>query len=594
MANWDWTRYWILAKESYVLRSRKLLTATRDTRFVKLEDLEELPLLILLGDPGMGKTTEIKKAVRNTRSSATSEDMVLHLDARELLHTEASLQKYWFDRTKWKRALASSGTIWVYFDGFDESAGKISNLSGIIREELRSAFEEHPDLRTRLKLRFVSRPVGWDSGLAAFARDLFSEDEREDTESHSIEEYFLSPLTVDDVKSAAASEGIDGKRFIQALQQQDIESLAIRPPHLQWLLHRYKNSGTLLDSKADLFWEGMYQVAASEGATNNPDMLRALSGRIAFLSMFGNKPILSPGDSRGTSSDILFMRDAEGGTESTTVGEVDASLVALNETLHSGFFSAVSEGQVVWGHQSYPEFLAAKYLADLDLPIEQKLALLANPDDAERRIIPLLSEVAAWAASLDPRMLAALIDLDPERLVLSDVALNNKEARTALARGFLESLERGSIVPSRWYYHSELENLNGDHLHQTLLPFIVNRSLEPKTRDIAIDIAIAGKVTTLANVIAQVALDPNIPEYLRRGAAYFVSRLGNDSSKEALLPLIDQEIADDPAQNLKGYALISNWPDRLPVSEVIEVFSPPRSEIIVPTMSSFNLISFNY
>jgi hypothetical protein len=65
-------------------------------------------------------------------------------------------------------------------------------------------------------------------------------------------------------------------------------------------------------------------------------------------------------------------------------------------------FTSIDSMRRCWGHWSYAEFLAARYLVPRALSVRQMTDLLFYPDDlgaGRRQVVPPLAETAAWLAS---------------------------------------------------------------------------------------------------------------------------------------------------------------------------------------------------
>ena len=78
----------------------------------------------------------------------------------------------------------------------------------------------------------------------------------------------------------------------------------------------------------------------------------------------------------------------------------------VRETLDTGLFSSRGEARLGWAHQGYAEFLAAAYLFRSGHPAGTALRLLRHPAGG---LVPQLSTVAAWAASISSEVRAALM-----------------------------------------------------------------------------------------------------------------------------------------------------------------------------------------
>ncbi|MGI8483402.1 MAG: hypothetical protein ACR2OU_03975 [Thermomicrobiales bacterium] len=392
-------------------------------------------------------------------------------------------------------------------------------------------------------------------------------------------EYHLLPPRLCDIHRAAEVELGNPQPFLEALNQARITSLLARPGNLMWVFRVFESEGHMPLNQAELFRRGIQITTADSRHPNRNDQDFAIASRIAFNMMLSNLSVATI-SLTAIHGNTLCLRDLQGAAETTAAGSLSVNFDELVKTVEGGLFNQVSDTEFIWGHQTYPEFLAGRYLAELPLPISQKIALLTNPSDRDQKIVPGLIEVAAWASAHDPSLFNTLIEIDPENLLRSDVALADPAARLRLASSFLNSLDEGSTVPTRWYTKSDLNSICVEGLPALLLNFILDPQRKPKTRDIAIDIASACESSEVANAIAEIATNEKLPEYLRSSAARLIQQLGDEIARVALKSLIDEKVPDDPFMNLRGYALMANWPERVTTQKFIESFTAPPAGMI--------------
>jgi hypothetical protein len=84
--------------------------------------------------------------------------------------------------------------------------------------------------------------------------------------------------------------------------------------------------------------------------------------------------------------------------------------------LDTGLFSARGVDRFGWAHQTYAEFLAARYCTRRQMPIEQIRSLIFHPSDQGQRLIPQLYEVAAWMSVMNAEILKAVAASEAESL----------------------------------------------------------------------------------------------------------------------------------------------------------------------------------
>lgn len=573
--NWEWQRFWTVLGDSHQLFTMGFLPSNPFQVFQPLEALAEKNFLVLLGEPGSGKSVELARDYQRILSTLLCSDRSLYLDGRTLIRSEQSLYRYWFDSGVWQDWTTSDNKLWVYFDGFDESHQVIENLAAIIKQELGQTLQEDRSRATRLYLRIGSRSIGWDRELGDFLA-LHLTEEGQPPGNFS---YWLAPPRWDDIAIAATHEGLDGTDFCLQLRNGRIEALALRPAQLKWLLNSAKRGTHLPNDKVSLYWEGIKQVCqVPDGHLPlEPEIMRALAARIAFATVFSQAECIWVGpDSGDIPPDAILLSKLAGGVESFGPVEFEASSLLLNRVVRSGLFTQVEPDQIIWAHQTFPEFLAAKYCSDMMLPVSQALFLVTNPQDVGKKILPNLTEVASWLSVMSPEILAHILQYDPRALIESDVAFTLSEDRQRLLIASLDAIQEGRSVSTRWPSRDQFAKLNFPGIEDVLRHYIEDGTFTKEVRDTAIDIAVDCQLHSLGSVLAKVALDDRESEVVRRSSAWAVARLDDETSHLQLKALLVASEGTDPYDDLKGCALRSNWPSNLTVTELLPHISAPR------------------
>lgn len=200
-AIYNWKRFWCsregtisLADDGYLVDPESALGFFNlDLRPIEL--LLEVPCLILLGEPGMGKST-VFRALRDSWRPADGPSgeapFCLNLAAYS---SEDRLVDDLFRSgpiQEWKRG---RDRLEVSLDGLDECRLRIETVSSLLLEELRRLPTE------RLALRIFCRTAGWTDLLESGLRALWGR------EAMSV--YELAPLRRADVEEAARVETLE-------------------------------------------------------------------------------------------------------------------------------------------------------------------------------------------------------------------------------------------------------------------------------------------------------------------------------------------------------------------------------------------------
>ena len=261
-----------------------------------------------------------------------------------------------------------------------------------------------------------------------------------------------------------------------------------------------------------------------------------------------------------------------GRTEDVTGSEIQVDETAVRETLSTGLFSSRGASRIGWAHQTYAEFLAARYLLTKELAPEQILDLIFHPTDG--KVVPQLRQVAAWLATLSSEMFQRLTTIDPEVLLYGDVTEVDEDGRRELVESLLDLYDREESLDTDWAMRQEYRKLNHSELADQLRPYIINRAKGALVREVAIKIAEGCQLCPVGQKLLTVALDDSDNIRVRVEAAYAISKIGNEATRAKLRPLAEEKAGDDPDDELKGCALQALWPDLISFEELCTLLTP--------------------
>lgn len=579
---WDWQRLWIPASAQSALARATLLPDDIEQinpRFQTLSQLTDRRLLILLGEPGTGKTTEVRRA-KDAQLGETAPHQVLWLDGTAI-GSDYRLDREWFESPLFENWLVGDYSLWIFFDGFDQSRAHVPGLGRIIENRLAMAPLE------RLYLRISSRTAEWDYPLGDKLRSQFYGPH--DPRSDASPSFVLAPPKRSDIVSALSSEGLDATTFLEQMDQAQIGPVALRPIGLKWLMSIFRSRGQFPESADELYWEGM-RILSQEfadpwsnrsGTVLSAEDVRQIAARIAFVTAFSNRDSVWTGLLGGGPDSSIAISDVAGGAEIHQGISTPVTESVLRQSLRRSVFSGLAADTVGWAHQTFREFLAAKYSTERGLSAAQILGLLTNPSDREGKIIPNLREEAAWLASMRADVLDQLIDRDPQTLFDSDVALTGPEQRERLLRALVEGIDSGSVVITRWHVRDEFHKLSFPGIEEPLRQYLSDRSVKEQARRIVIDVIRDCQRHELAEQLATIALDSTEPELLRVSAAWAVRELNCKKAHKMIKPLIhvatiEPSLLPQSIDDLRGCALSATWRSHTDTAEMLRMLTEPR------------------
>ncbi|MEK7408198.1 MAG: hypothetical protein AAB225_24270 [Acidobacteriota bacterium] len=375
----------------------------------------------------------------------------------------------------------------------------------------------------------------------------------------------------------------DPNAFLSELELREAVPLAIKPVTLAFLLNTDRRRQGFPASQAQLYAEGCRLLCEETSESRRgagllgdltADQRLAVAARIAAITVFCNRYAIWTGVDRGdVPTDDILLEDLIGDTEGAKDSAVAVSQRTIRETLDTGLFSSRGLDRIGWAHQTYAEFLAARFLVEHGLPADRIMALILHPDG---KIVPQLRETAAWLASMVPEVFRCMVASDPVVLLRSDVATADVKDRADLVGHLLRLCDQREFLDRdftlRWTYHK----LKHAGLAEQLRPYIRDKGKGIVVRRVAIDIAEACEILSLQEDLVEVALDETDSHAARVQAACAISQIGHDRARAMLKPLAMGQAGDDPDDELKGCGLICAWPRFLTAAELFAALSPPK------------------
>ncbi len=577
--SYDWKRFWCptdgsinLADGNYLADPDQAYGRHLDPVLRPFGQISDIPCLALLGEPGIGKT-ETMCAERSAIDAAVEAEggRTLWLDLRSCGSEQRIVDKL-FGSPEFASWAEGAHRLHLFLDSLDECLLRVDTVAALLVDELR----DHPI--DRLSLRIGCRTAEWPSLLGEELPKLWPE---------GFGAYELAPLRRADVVAAATANGLDPEAFLRAVDEAGAVPLAIKPVTLDFLMGNYRTTGALPTRQADLYLEGCRwlceernrnRVASRRTGSLTPDQRLAVAARIAAVTVFSNKYAVWTGlQPAAADEEDVLVRTLAGGTETVGEDEFPVGEDAVREALGTGLFSARGPERLGWAHQTYAEFLAARYLMQRGVTTRKAMSLLVHPGDEEGRLVPQLHEAAAWLAGMSPEVFRTLTEADPEVLLRSDVASTDAEGKAALVGTLLKLYDEERLLDGGWAPRVRYERLEHPGLAEQLRPYVADRGKSLSARRVALDIAETYGLQSLQGDAARVALDPSEELLVRKEAAHFVAVVGDGPTRARLLPLALGTAGDDPQDDLKGNGLRALWPEHVGAEELFEMLTPSKN-----------------
>lgn len=527
-----------------------------------LQSIAETPCLILLGEPGMGKSYAVRREDRRLDSLRRECDIVHFVD---LLGSESSQQvreQLFSNETylAWKKGLH---LLTYFIDSVDRTMTPVDHVLVAIQNEFRTA-----DL-CRLRLRLVCRDYDWSMRFADGLRSLWGETSEGVSKVHVFQ---LAPLSYEDICLAAQCNAKDPEEFLKKLEAADALALATIPITLEMLLQ----TGELTSSRLELYDKGIRRLCrqAEERNVSEERLSERVmtASRMAAVMLLGDKYWVDI-ESESIGESVLSVRDLLRDADSENEEKL------ARETLKTGLFQG--DRQRSWIHQSVAEYLAAVYLSAPDITVKEIVKFTTNGRGV---FATPLYEVLRWLIDMRSDVLKEIVERQPALLLTTDLSHLDDNDFRRVYRGML-SLDDPYIYSSKTW---DLRRFRANHpkARDVLLPYLTDFGRHLYLRRFVFQLLECHGFPDLDDELVDLALNEDEDPVLRRWAAHGIQEAGSIEAKLKLKPYIIGR-QDDPDDEIKGYALQALWPQHLTADELFGALIPPKGENFVGSYKQF-------
>lgn len=559
-------------------------------------------------------------AWEEAEESLPSQDDVLHFRLGDY-QTAQEFKEEIFQNEALRKWKTGQGQLHLWLDGLDEGRYHINTIAGSLGTSIKNSPVE------RLRLRLLCRSADWPSLLEDDLKKAWKVEEKENSSAKKsrlahvrgddekgdadesqtmpdpVQVWELAPLRREDARSWAITREVDATHFLDAVDSRKVTALAAKPLTLKFLIEQYEQTGTLPDSRSELYERGCREMCKetnrsrqTSGAvgTLNPDERLAIATRIAGVMLLSNRVAvdLQFDADKASSADIAaayFAGEFEevraasclshDGSVAFVADRVEVTRKNVEETVrHTALFSSRGVERMGWRHQTYAEYLAARFLHLRRIGPQRAMEILC----VEGRIAPQLREVASWLASLEPEFFDALLENDPEVALHSDVLWSHDgeydqdqvARRERLVVALLGALEKGQVPAFHLWRSCRALTYSG--LAEHILPHLTQPNVTRNLREGALTMCEACQWADVSDAVLKLTLDEEEDDHVRCYAIIAVKNNGDAASRKPLVPLARGEAG--ASRNLRGLALDAVWPEHLSAQELFQTLVPPHEE----------------
>ncbi len=505
------------------------------------EILPETGAVILCGEPGLGKSTEVEQLVQllDSESDVIFTRARAHdsfTDFRDFLNSSPK----WIS---WRDSSADSLTLLV--DGIDEGMIRIPLFVLNLAEFLKNVPTE------RLRLILSCRSAEWPAHEGESLSALWIK--------RGMVIFELKHLRQKDARIAAEKCGHNGDDFIRAVYDAGVESLAARPITLLFLLQEFENGTFRTTSHRELYENGCRRFCEESNPsritlerskstlpTSPVEKLRAAKILACHYLLGGKSTVHSPVGSieqtPQSSLRITFFIE----------NQFELSELNLVDSLRTGLFQSRGKNLFGFTHQTFAECLAGQELSKL--PLVQLKTLLCSRDSRGEHVIPQLAELTSWVAGYHKAFFEYLISVDPSVLLRSDVSIVDVNLKSRLIEQILKLADSGEFFDES-KFDRFWRGLNHPDLAGQIGKVLTDKTVSLMARRVAASIAEECRCIELIEVLHSVLDDHEEDGWLRESAAQALCKTMPHDRLRELEPMAKRQIGPDPNYSISGYAI---------------------------------------
>lgn len=585
---------------------------------VSWDNLLEKHRVVILAEPGTGKTEELRAAAKRLRAAGKPAffcriELLQSLDVHRTFDIGTSVEF-----AEW---MTGNHEGWFFLDSVDEA--KLSSRSAF-EIGLRHFADTLGEALSRARVIVTCRVSNWraTADLSMFLSylpipQIASEQETEGTASEDDKLDFafrvgfgqtlsqekkedhvvlqLLPLNDEQIRRFAAEKDVGNTNdFIEAIERSDAMIFAERPQDLLELIAFWKSNGRLGQHAEMLEFNIKVKLAEHDP---DRDERRPLSSDDA---VFGATCIAAASSLGKKSSVILPDHPIDMDLRNASIEPKEVlpawSSDKIQTLLDRAIFDEAIYGTVQFHHRSIREYLTAAWLRRL-LEQGKSLRSVKGLIFAKRYgcevVIPSMRPAAAWLAIWDERVRDRIRAVAPEVLIENGDPSNlPAEFRKSLLVGFAEAYaDRQYTGPS--FDISMIRRLADPALGPTVKELLTRFVTHNDICTVLLELIWQGQISDCVKVACSCAVDNRVSDYARICAIRAVKAAGNSEQHQHLLNALLAEISS-LSPNIIAEICESFFPESLSVEqflEIVKAVKPPEPFTASPIMVAMDTIA---
>ncbi|WP_207001256.1 hypothetical protein [Trinickia mobilis] len=519
-------------------------------------DLHEEPLVVVLGEAGIGKTIEFQSEVARLREAGRAAFFIPLNQLSDAESWKLVLTGFEAEFDAWA---ASDELGYFFLDAVDEarlkSHAELERALTVVQRALGSNF-------VRVRIAVSSRVTDWaipgvrsavDARLVrpierAFAAKTVADAPLASTDSPTVTiaavpatppvEAFvvgLDPLSIAESRRCAAAYCVqDEDKFWKAVADGDYEFMATRPLDLRWMVvlwNQHRSLGNyheLIEANISNRLREFNESYEAAGEVLSLEQLRTGAIDLAAAAEFGGCQFFT----------LDFGTTPAVGELAPHTVLADWHPTAVRRLLATAVFDEASYGRVKFHHRSIREFLAAQWVAKqlaLGVPLQRLQGLFALRPFGQSVLIPARRASLSWLAAINVTVREWVVREFPEILLFEGdpQAWDGISADKAFAN-FIEATKHGLEVG---WFNSASEYMRVGRVLGVgkVAEALADANLAPRARSMCFNIARYAGLADCALVSFTIYRNPAAPAWERALALDVLEFVGTADQRQEIL-----------------------------------------------------------
>lgn len=560
---YNWNRYWRYRQDTINYNSQGLFDERLNSgKIFNLTDKEDDRWLVLLGEPGIGKSKTLIAEYERIKNIQNS----IFINLRDFIDSK------WFeekitetnDFNEWNQN-ERKNRLYIFLDALDEAIIQSKQNINYILDFLSSIDGEN------LFIRMTCRSSEWPDFISSRIVEILDV-KKDEFEQENI--LVLTPLTTTQISFALETERINTEIFWGMVKNARISSLTMHPYTLKMLLSLYKHNYSIPTSKKDLFSKGAEILCQEHNQTRlyyNPSTIShsdvlEIAQIIAVVSiMSGYLNIINTTSIEKTNSYLELIKlqpQLEKKFSKITFS-------SLQQTLKSSLFIDIGQGLYTWSHKMITEYLAAEAIISLNIDLEILKNLFVI---RVREYVSISKEylgVISWLLDERKDLLHFIIESQPEILFEIEYEMPN-ELREKVIKSIFAKISN-TDYRSNIYLDNKYKFLYFDGIEELIKEEF--NSGDNKLKIEALKIIQDCNLVKLYSFLEQIVTEVKDYLLLKNIIKTLIQLAPNDKKINALEYLK----LEDPDDEITGVVLKELWPNTINFKDLLGYIRIPNN-----------------